>query len=58
MLVPRLGLQGGAVALAVSSLVQAGGSLLILRRACRGRAFPAHTGNGGGRDLACPAAAK
>ena len=57
MLVPRMGLEGAAVALGASSLVQAAGSLLILRSAWRGRAFPAHTGHGGGRGLACPAPA-
>jgi O-antigen/teichoic acid export membrane protein len=41
MLVPRMGLEGAAVALGVSSLVQAVGSLLILRRAWRNRPCPA-----------------
>lgn len=41
LLVPRMGLKGGAVALGVSSLVQGAGSLLILRRAWRNRRFAA-----------------
>jgi O-antigen/teichoic acid export membrane protein len=57
LLVPRMGLEGAAVALGASSLVQAAGSLLILARAWRGRPFPAHAEDGGGRNLACPAPA-
>jgi O-antigen/teichoic acid export membrane protein len=58
LLVPRLGLEGAAAALGASSLVQAGGSLLILSHAWRSRTFPDRTGDGsGGRDLACPAPA-
>jgi O-antigen/teichoic acid export membrane protein len=36
LLVPRMGLEGGALALGISSLVQGAGSLLILRGAWRG----------------------
>jgi O-antigen/teichoic acid export membrane protein len=58
LLVPRLGLEGAAVALGASSLVQAGGSLLILSHAWRARAFRGRIGNGGGgRNLACQAPA-
>jgi O-antigen/teichoic acid export membrane protein len=55
LLVPRLGLEGAAVALGAQSLVQAGGSLLILRRAWRNRPFPASPAAGSEGTLACPA---
>ncbi|HUP02795.1 MAG TPA: hypothetical protein VMU19_02320 [Bryobacteraceae bacterium] len=38
LLVPRMGLEGGAAALGISSCVQAAGALAILRRAWRNRA--------------------
>jgi O-antigen/teichoic acid export membrane protein len=56
LLVPRMGLEGAAVALGASSLVQAGGSLLILGRAWRDRPCRAQATNGGGGNLACTAA--
>jgi O-antigen/teichoic acid export membrane protein len=55
LLVPRLGLKGAAVALGAQSLVQAGGSLLILRRAWRKRPLPASPAAGSEGTLACPA---
>jgi O-antigen/teichoic acid export membrane protein len=55
LLVPRMGLQGAAVALGASSVVQGCGSLMLLRRSWRNRLAAARTGEGGGTNVPCPA---
>jgi O-antigen/teichoic acid export membrane protein len=47
LLVPRMGLEGGAAALGIASIAQGLGSLWILRSAWRKRPVRAHPGDGG-----------
>ena len=58
LLVPRMGLEGGALALGIASFVQAAGALLILRGAWRKRPARARTGGFGEGLLAHAAPTK